>query len=299
MGTDLLQSTSPGNLTLAGTDPWSAWLGVYAKPTQDAYRRDLGQWQEFCDAHAVDYLHPLPGHVSQWIAALRQEGRSAATVARKISTLASFYRWARHNLLTTADPMPLPAERPKVHTDDAAKLGLGRDQLRRVLRESVHYGPRAHALVTLLTYCGLRVSEALSANLTDVTEQSGHRVLRVVGKGSRPRTVPLPAPVWHVLSEYIDGRDSGPLFTTSTGKRLDRFAAHGTIKAIGKRAGVELHPHLLRHSAATQALDAGAPLDRVQSLMGHASPTVTMRYGKARDQLNNSAAFDLARYLAE
>lgn len=71
------------------------------------------------------------------------------------------------------------------------------------------------------------------------------------------------------------------------------------MHAIGARAGVALHPHLLRHSAATAALDAGAPLDRVQALLGHQSPTVTMRYAQARERLTSSAAYDLARYLGE
>lgn len=276
-------------------EPLSAWLGDYAPPTREAYMRDLRQWESWCVAHGVQLLDPKPGHVTQWISDLRSFGRTDATVARKVSTLASFYRWARHNGVTTADPMPL--KRPKVHTDDAAKLGLAREQLLAVLREAKSHSQRAHALVTLLIFTGLRISEALHADASDLGEQAGHHVLRVVGKGSRPRTVVLPAPVWHALHQYLGAR-TGPIFITTSGKRLDRQSAHATIRLLGSRVGITLHPHLLRHSAATAALDSGAPLDRVQALLGHASPTVTMRYAQARDRLNNSAAFDLARYLA-
>src|SRR4051794_26516478 len=96
--------TTSSAVATRSADPWSAWLGDYAGPTRDAYRRDLTQWQEFCDLESVDYLAPLPGHVTQWIDELRAAGRSAATIARKVATLASFYRWARHNQISTADP---------------------------------------------------------------------------------------------------------------------------------------------------------------------------------------------------
>lgn len=293
VATTLARNTTTA-LASAIAEPWLAWLGDYAAPTREAYMRDLRQWESWCVAHGVQLLNPKPGHVTQWIGDLRAMGRTDATVARKVSTLASFYRWARHNGLTAADPMPL--KRPRVHTDGTAKLGLERDRLRAVLAEAKRHSLRAHALVTLLIFTGLRISEALHADVSDLSEQAGHRVLRVVGKGSRPRTVVLPAPVWHVLQQYL-GERTGPIFITASGKRLGRQSAHATIRLLGSRVGVALHPHLLRHSAATAALDSGAPLDRVQALLGHASPTVTMRYAKARDQLNNSAAFDLARYL--
>jgi integrase/recombinase XerD len=87
------------------------------------------------------------------------------------------------------------------------------------------------------------------------------------------------------------------MFTTLTGRRWDRNGAHDTITRIGQRARITLHPHLLRHTA-TLALDAGAPLDRVQDLLGHADPRTTMRYAHARQRLDTSAAYDLARWLA-
>ncbi len=278
-------------------DPITAWLGDYAGPTRAAYKADLGQWETWCAQAGIDPLSARPGHVTAWLDSLRQAGRRPATLARKVATLASFYKWARFNDLTTADPVPL--RRPEVHSDDATKLGLDRDQIKAVLAASKAHSARAHALVALLVYCGLRVSEALGADVEAIGEQSGHRTLKVIGKGNRPRTVAVPAPAWHLLSEYLADRTEGPIFVTATGKRMDRQAAFTTVRTIGATAGVQLHPHLLRHSAATAALDAGAPLDRVQALLGHASPATTMRYAQARDRLTNSAAYDLARYLGE
>lgn len=89
------------------------------------------------------------------------------------------------------------------------------------------------------------------------------------------------------------------MFTTLSGKRWDRNGAHDTITRIGRHAHITLYPHLVRHTAASLTLDAGAPLDRVQDPLGHADPRTTMRYAKARQRLDTSAADDLAEWLAD
>ncbi|MHB8188644.1 MAG: tyrosine-type recombinase/integrase [Dermatophilaceae bacterium] len=200
--------------------------------------------------------------------------------------------------MTVADPLA-GVRRPQAHSDDVDRLGLDRDQARIVLTAAASYSPRAHALTALLLFTGVRVSEAINADLADLSDVRGHHVLRVIGKGNRPRTVPLPPPVRHAIDEYTRERAEGPMFTTSSGHRWDRTGAHDTITRIGHRAGIPLFPHLLRHTAATLALDAGAPLDRVQDLLGHADPRTTMRYAHARQRLDTSAAYDLARWLAD
>ena len=238
------------------------------------------------------------GHVTAWMAELHRMGRAEATIARKLAALASLYSWARRNGMTDADPVA-GVRRPQAHSDDTDRLGLDRNQARTVLATAAGYSPRAHALTALLLFTGVRVSEAINADLDDVRDVRGHHVLRVNGKGNRPRTVPLPPPVRHALDEYTRERAEGAMFTTSSGHRWDRNGAHDTITRIGQRAGISLHPHLLRHTATTLALDSGAPLDRVQSLLGHADPRTTMRYAHARERLDTSAAYDLARWLAE
>jgi integrase len=139
----------------------------------------------------------------------------------------------------------------------------------------------------------------LGADLSDLDDVRGHRVLTVVGKGSKPRTVALPPATWHAIAEYVADRSEGPIFITSSGARWDRVAAARSLDRIAGRAGLpHLHPHVLRHTAATLALDAGAPLDRVQALLGHADPRTTMRYAAARERLETSAAYDVARLLS-
>jgi site-specific recombinase XerD len=282
-------------------DLWSRWLDNYSSAkTQDAYRRDVTQWATWCAARRVDVVRPTPGDVTAWVGDMRAAGKAESTLARKVSAVLSFYAWARHDGVTDADPAPF--RRPKPDRDAVITLGLDVDQVHAVLSAAQSRGDavRNFAFVALLVFCGLRVSEALGADVSDLAEQRGHRVVRVMGKGGKPRTVPLPAQVVRAIEACLNGRASGPLFVTRSGRRWSRRDAWETVAAIGRRAGVaQLHPHTFRHTAATLMLDAGAPLDRVQTVLGHASPATTMRYARARDRLDNSPVYDLARYLAD
>jgi site-specific recombinase XerD len=282
-------------------DLWSRWLANYRSArTQDAYRRDVTAWAAWCTARGVDVVHPLPGDVTAWMGELRAFGRAEATLARKVSAVRLFYRWARHEGVTDAHPEPF--RRPRPNRDAVITLGLDPEQIHAVLDAALSRGDtrRNYAFVALPVFCGLRVSEALGADVTDLGSARGHRVISVVGKGDRPRTVPMPPVVVDAPSTYVCDRAGGPLFVTGTGRRWARRDAWETVVRIGARAGVaQLHPHTFRHTAVTLMLDAGAPLDRVQTVVGHASPATTMAYARARDRLDASPEYDLARYLAE
>lgn len=293
---NLVRLTRPEIQLDEGEDGWKRWLGGYAPATQAAYRRDARDWFDFCFGRRVEPLRATRGDTTAWIDQLRAIGRAESTIARKIAALATLYSWARDEGLTDVDP--IPRRRPKAARDDRHILGLGRDDVRALLRAADAWGPRERAFVVLLVTCGLRVSEALGAGINDLDEVRGHRVLTVVGKGAKPRTVALPPATWHALVDYIGDRTEGPIFTTASGRAWDRIAAGRTLDRIAQRASLpHLHPHVLRHTAATLALDAGAPLDRVQALLGHADPRTTMKYAAARERLDTSAAYDVARLL--
>jgi site-specific recombinase XerD len=302
MSTALVAPSHHTGLAPAGPNPLIPWLGNYpSERTREAYRHDATLWADWCAANGVDLLNPRPGHITDWTEHLRTtpnaRGRpdSESSIARRVSSVLAFYKWARHEELTKADPTPF--RRVKVQRDAAVNLGLTAEQLGTVCQCAG--GARNLAFVMLLGRCGLRVSEALDADIDTIRDQSGHRVIHVIGKGNRPRTVPLPPTVVHFLADYLDGRDVGPLFITRTGKRWVRRDAWAAVEAIGRRAGIpNLHPHIFRHTACTLMLDSGAPLDRVQYVMGHADPKTTLGYARARDQLNHSPVYDLDRYLA-
>jgi integrase len=150
-------------------------------------------------------------------------------------------------------------------------------------------------------HTGARVGEALALTTGDVTAERGHRVLRLAGKGGRTRVVPLPAPAAAALDAYTAGRE-GRVFVTATGSALAQSEAYRTVQRLARVAGIEhagrVTPHSLRHTAATSALDAGAPLRDVQDLLGHADPRTTRRYDRSRHNLDRSPAYALAAHYA-
>jgi integrase/recombinase XerD len=171
--------------------------------------------------------------------------------------------------------------RPHVD-DDSATVGLDRDELGRLLAAAEADGPRSTALISLLVYNGLRISEALSRDVEHFTYQTGHRVLRLTRKGGKRSTEALAPVTVHALESYLE-RTTGPLFLGRDGTgRLTRSAAWRLIRRLARSAGIpaadQLSPHSLRHSFATGLLGAGVPLQDVQDAMGHADPRTTRAY---------------------
>jgi integrase/recombinase XerD len=134
----------------------------------------------------------------------------------------------------------------------------------------------------------------------DLGEQRGHRVVRVLGKGGKPASIPLPVPVARALELARSDREQGPLLRTRTGHRMDRHAAARLVRATCRAAGITtwISPHSLRHTDVTQLLDAGASLRDVQIGARHADPRITMRYDRARLQLDRHVNYVLAARVA-
>jgi integrase len=205
-------------------------------------------------------------------------------VARRLSAIAGFYRYATDEDLIDRSPVA-GVRRPKV-ADDSQTTGLDRDQLRAVLalaRQRAAAGAgqssRDLALLTLLAHNGLRIGEALAADATDLGTERGHRVLHITRKGGRRATVVLAPVTARALDDYLTGRDTGPLFITGGGRRYDEPAepaAFRLVRRLARAAGLDcaerLSPHSLRHAFVTLALDAGVSLRDVQDAAGHADP---------------------------
>ncbi len=163
----------------------------------------------------------------------------------------------------------------------------------------VHAGlvsARDHALASLLALNGLRISEALGADIDDLEFERGHRTLRIVRKGGKVAVIPLAPRTSRALDLYIDERTRGPVFLGAKGERMDRYAADRTVKRLARRAGItkRISPHSLRHSFITAALDAGVPLRDVQE----ADPRTTMRYDRGRVSLDRHGTYIVATFLA-
>jgi site-specific recombinase XerD len=132
-------------------------------------------------------------------------------------------------------------------------------------------------------------------------EEHGHRVLRVCGKGTKIVLVPLPPAVGRAIDRAIGTRTGGPILLNSRGARMDRHAATRRLRRLAETAGVPItrpHPHMLRHTFVTTMLDAGVDLRDVQIAARHADPRTTMRYDRARKNLDRHPNYILAAYMA-
>jgi integrase/recombinase XerD len=155
------------------------------------------------------------------------------------------------------------------------------------------------ALVAMLGLLGLRIFEATGADIADLGEEHGHRVLRVCGKGAKVVLVPLPPAVGRAIDRAIGTRTSGPILLNSRGARMDRHAATRCLRRLAQAAGVRItrpHPHMLRHTFVTSY--AGVDLRDVQIAARHADPRTTMRYDRARKNLDRHPNYILAAYMA-
>jgi integrase/recombinase XerD len=185
---------------------------------------------------------------------------------------------------------------------ESPTLGLSHLQFEALLtaaRESLNIYD--FALVAMLGLLGLRVFEAAGTDITDVGEEHGHRVLRVLGKGDRVTLVPLPPAVGRAIDRAIADRVSGPILLNTRRSRMDRHAATRRLHQLAEAAVVrmpKLHPHMLRHTFVTTMLDAGVDLRDVQIAVGHADPRTTMRYDRARNNLDRHPNYILAAYFA-
>jgi integrase/recombinase XerD len=148
---------------------------------------------------------------------------------------------------------------------------------------------------------GLRIFEATAADIADLGEEHGHRVLRVCGKGSKIVLIPLPPAVGRAIDRAISTSCSGPILLNSRGARMDRHVATGRLRRLAEVAGApitKLHRHMLRHTFVTTMLDAGVDLRDVQIAAPHADPRTTMRYVRARKNLDRHPNYILAAYMA-
>jgi integrase/recombinase XerD len=285
----------------------AAFLLGYEGHTRAAYARDLTDWLAFCARHGVEPLAAHRAHVDAYARELAEvQRRARSTVARRLSALTGFYGYALDEGLIDRSPLA-GVRRPKV-ADDSQTTGLERNQLRAVLavarqRAATGAGQSARdlPLVTLLAYNGLRIGEALAADVEDLGTERGHRTLRIIRKGGRRATVVLAPITARAIDDYLGGRESGPLFITAGGRRLDEPAAFRMVRRLAQAAGLEyadrLSPHSLRHAFVTLALDAGVSLRDVQDAAGHADPRTTRRYDRARHNLDRAATYAVAAYL--
>lgn len=270
------------------------WLEDGLSPnTLASYRNDLKGFAGWVKTKKLILWEVQSPHVQEYLAH-RFPLVKVRSINRLIATLRRFYRYALLANLIKQDPTlsieapKMPRQLPKVMSE------LQVEDL--LLAPDVHtpLGLRDRAMLELLYASGLRVSELVNINIAEVSTQDG--VVRVTGKGSKTRLVPMgqEAAEWidrylaTARSEILKGRLSDALFVTSRGDAMTRHAFWHLIQRYALQAGISQHisPHVLRHAFATHLLNHGADLRVVQMLLGHADISTTQIYTHvARERL--------------
>ncbi len=258
-----------------------------ATNTVDAYRRDLDQAAEFFARAGVANWRVLDAaQASAWIRHLSDERYSRASVARKLAALRMLGRHLVRERWRDEDFAALlsgPKRAPRVPGT------LTESEVERLLAAAAGgdaRGLRDRALLELFYSSGLRVSELSALMLQQVDLE--HGFIRVFGKGSKERVVPLGSRARDALAAYLTAgraglvrpRTGSQLFLNHHGGQLSRVALWMIVKAYARRAGLtrNVKPHLLRHSFATHLLTGGADLRAIQEMLGHASIATTQVY---------------------
>ena len=279
-------------LALAG------YLAGYRGLTREAYTLDLRQFTGWCRTRSLVLFSVRRADIETFARELEARGRARATVTRRLSTIAGFYRYAVEEELLDHSPAA-HVRRPRVDYESHA-TALDRNEVGALL-VAAGLGPAAeHALISLLALNGLRVSEATGADIEHLGLERGHRTLVITRKGGKVVTIPLAPRTARAIDLAIGERTGGPLFLAADGKRLDRHGAARVVRRVTRRAGItkQVSPHTLRHAFITAALDAGVPLRDVQEAASHADPRTTMRYDRARTSLDRHATYIVATYIA-
>jgi len=284
--------TDAERLALAG------YLAGYRGLTREAYTLDLRQFTGWCRTRSLALFAVRRADIETFACELEARGRARATVTRRLSTIAGFYRYAVEEELLDHSPAA-HVRRPRMDYESHA-TALDRNEVGALL-VAAGLGPAAeHALISLLALNGLRVSEATGADIDHLGLERGHRTLVVTRKGGKVVTVPLAPRTARAIDLAVGERTAGPLFLAADGKRLDRHGAARVVRRVTRRAGItkKVGPHTLRHAFITAALDAGVPLRDVQEAASHADPRTTMRYDRARTSLDRHATYIVATYIA-
>ncbi|MFI0451806.1 tyrosine-type recombinase/integrase [Actinomadura sp. 6N118] len=287
------KSVNTRRARLADTAAFLRWLERAAPGT--------GLWQVTED-HLVAYADELATGTGA-AADLIRGGRplAAASVARRLSSLSSLYKYAvRRNGLprNPAEHVDRP-EVPKIGTTPALPLDLAIALLRGAAAIAPHH-PHDAAAVALLVNLAPRAAELEGMLVGRIRRTAGHASVRYRIKGGKEIIVPLSAEARTLVDPVIAGRSPTDLVVArEDGRSMDRWRQATALRRAARAAGIEtaITPHMLRATAGTLLLGAGVGVEQVQELLGHASPVTTLRYNRGEGTLAQHAAHKLSTLL--
>jgi integrase/recombinase XerD len=280
--------------------------------TREAYRRDLGQWINWCDDLDIPLDDARRADVDGWRDDLTASGRSPATVARAMAAVSSFYTyWLREDVVRRN-----PAEhatRPEL-SKAPGSIALTERQAALLVKHVNEIASRGDmrpaVIVRLLAETGMRVSELCGAAVTDLSISSGNHILTVTRKGGKQQDLVITPSTRELVTAYLDGRSAGYLVETRQALRRDgdgsvtRSYVRELVRRIAREAGLgpevagRMSPHVFRHSCATLLAEFNVPVPQIQALLGHSVISSTQRYIQHRADLDASPTYVLAMRLA-
>ena len=250
--------------------------------TAKAYQRDLNKFSKFLESIAIESLESISEEkCSAWIADLFQNDVSARSIQRHISSAKGFFSYMKKIGLVQSSPFELinspksPNHLPNILSPEEVSQLLN-------FKPKNSQDKRDFAIIELIYSSGLRVSEAVNSNLSDF--EDNNYFLRVIGKGSKTRLVPVGRFAQNAIKEWIYERkkiltSDDALFVNLRGSRISTRSVQERIKNIALKQGLPpVNPHMLRHSFATHLLESSGDLRSIQELLGHSSLSTTQIY---------------------
>ncbi len=258
-----------------------------SKNTLSSYLRDIRQFGDFLTGSGCDYVTAEEEDLNAYIDHLREVGKSVATVSRNIASLKNFYVWMKLQGYVDANPtgqlVPDKATHklPSVLTAQEVDLLLAQPEC------TDRKGYRDRAMLELLYATGIRVSELIGLDVSDLNLAAG--IINCRGR-DKVRTIPLYPKAVKALKDYVDFirpemiavPGERALFVNVSGERMSRQGFWKIVKSYQQKAGIEkdITPHTLRHSFATHLLENGADLHSIQEMLGHADISSTQIYSQ-------------------
>lgn len=256
--------------------------------TVASYKLDLGRYLEYLEALKLRSPRQIRSdHVASFLAMLRDVGLSPRSISRGFSAIRGFHKFLVSESITEGNPS---------ETIDSPKLSrslpdvLNQDEVETILSQpdtAELLGIRDKAILETLYATGMRVSELLTLTQSNVSMEEG--IVRVFGKGSKERLVPIGRVARQWITKYlrdvrptisVKGEGRNVLFLNARGRPLTRMTIWNIVREYTRKAGIDkdVHPHTFRHSFATHLLEGGADLRAVQEMLGHADISTTQIY---------------------
>lgn len=253
--------------------------------TIKSYENDLKGFIKYLERQKLYLLNCKKNDIMQYLLTLKENGYSSASIARILSSLKQFFRFLVFDSIIDHDPVE-GFKSPKLWLRLPKALEM--EEMRKLLQIilSSKYFQRDIAMLELMYACGLRVSELVRLKISDVNFEAGF--VRVKGKGDKERIVPVAPRTLERIKKYLlelrpyllKKGASDFLFLNNRGQTMTRQRFWQNLKAMGKLAGFNVTPHMIRHSFATHLLEGGADLRSLQKMLGHSDISTTQIYTK-------------------